>query len=241
MANNELALEGGQGVHNMKTKVWGNPEKAKVLVIGHDPGLQRSSMIAEYSLFADYFYRSQPIQKRELAKYRLAQKMYDCIKELTSGWYSDDDVLITNLCNEVLTSSPPHKINYIPLREAREGLKAIRTLLKDSSVKLIFPMSQQVNYWLQELGFYNTDTKFIEKSEPKYSGVESEQPYYQPRQSGVFKDICGNKYIVDGKYYLFPILHVKSYPLKGRFITYHENYENCKRIVREVIDSTGEK
>lgn len=105
----------------IKTKPWENPEKAKILVIGHDPGLQNSPTIADYCLFADYHFRPQPSQKRERAKYRLAQKMYDGIKELTSARYSDDDVLVTNLCNEVLTPSPPNKINYIPLDKALEA------------------------------------------------------------------------------------------------------------------------
>ena len=225
----------------METKIWGNPEKAKILVIGHDPGLQSSQTIAEYSLFTDYHFRPQPSQKRELAKYRLAQKTYDCIKELTMTRYSDDEVLVTNLCNEVLTSSPPHKINYIPLREAREGLEAIRVLLKDSSVKLIFPMSQQVNYWLQKLGFYDTNTTFVEKSEPKKIGVNNKPPYYMPSKPGAFKEICGNKYLVNNQYYLFPILHVKTYPLTGKFLVYKENYEHCRKEVRELIHSLKEK
>ena len=221
----------------MKTKIWGNHEKAKILVIGHDPGLQRSSTIANYCFFADYYFRSKPSNASELAKYQLADSLFSCIRDLTSEQFLDDEVLITNLCNEELPPSPKGKTNYIPRDKAEEGLKVIKKSLNVSSIKLIFPMSQQVNYWLQKLGFYSTDTKFLEKSEPKLFGVESEQPYYQPRQSGIFKDICGNKYIVEGKYYLFPILHVKSYPLKGRFITYYENYTNCKKVVKEVINS----
>jgi len=222
----------------MKTKIWGNPEKAKILVIGHDPGLQNSPTIADYCLFADYHFRPQPSQKREQAKYQLAQKMYDCIKELTSGRDSDDDVLVTNLCNEVLTPSPPNKINYIPLGKAKEGLKAIRVLLKNSDITLIFPMSQQVNYWLQKLGFYGTNTAFVEKSEPKKIGVNNKPPYYAPSKSGAFKEICGNKYLVNNQYYLFPILHVKSYPLEDNLLTtYGENYTNCVREIGSLINS----
>lgn len=221
----------------MKTKTWGNPEKAKILVIGHDPRLQNSPTIAGYCLFADYRFRPQPSQKRERAKYRLAQNMYDCIKELTSGRYSDDEVLVTNLCNEILTSSPPNKINYIPLSKAKEGLKAIRVLLKNSDITLIFPMSQQVNYWLQKLGFYSTNTAFVEKSEPKKIGANNKPPYYTPSKSGAFKEICGNQYMADNQYYLFPILHVKNYPLKGNFQIYKENYENCKKEILLTLSS----
>ena len=39
------------------TKPW-IPENPKALVIGHDPRLNRSDTIAEYSLFADYYFQS---------------------------------------------------------------------------------------------------------------------------------------------------------------------------------------
>ncbi|MFC1902361.1 hypothetical protein ACFLX3_05510 [Chloroflexota bacterium] len=204
---------------------------------GHDPGLQQSSTIADYCFFADYYFQPKPNRKSELCKYKLAEALYSYIRRLTDGQISDDKVLITNLCNETLPSSPKGKTNYIPLEEAEAGLKAIRTLLKDSSVKLIFSMSQQVNYWLQKLGFYGTDTGFLDKSEPKENGIKSKPSYYSPGKSGAFKEICGNKYVVDNQYYLFPILHVKNYPLEGNFLTYEENYSNCKTEAGRLIDS----
>ncbi len=221
----------------MKTKVWGNPEKTKILVIGHDPGLQQSPTIADYCFFADYYFQPKPKRKSELSKYKLAEACYRYTRKLTAGQISDDKVLITNLCNETLPPSPKGKTNYIPLEEAEAGLRAIRALIKDSSVKLIFPMSQQVNYWLQKLDFYTTCTAFLEKSEPKEIGAKNKPPYYAPRNSGAFKEICGNKYVANNQYYLFPILHVKSYPLKSNFLTYEENYSNCITEVGILIDA----
>lgn len=221
----------------MKTKIWGNPERTRILVIGHDPGLQSSPTIADYCFFADYYFQPEPSRSSELSKYRLAESLFNCIRDLTTGLFSDDKILITNLCNETLPPSPKGKTNYIPSEEAEAGLKAIRALLQHSSARIIFPMSQQVNYWLQKLGFYHTDTTFVERSEPRELGVNNAQPYYSPSKSGAFKDICGNKYVLDGQYYLFPILHVKSYPLKGNFLAYEENYVNCRKGVLEVIDS----
>lgn len=152
--------------HIIKTKPWGNPAKAKILVIGHDPGLQKSSTIAEYCFFADYYFRPKPSKKNELAKYKLTESVFTCIRDLTTGQFRDEEILITNLCNETLIPSPPNKINYIPAEKAEEGLNLIRELLQGSSIKLIFPMAQQVNYWLQRLGFYKTDTTFLEGSVP---------------------------------------------------------------------------
>ena len=222
---------------DVKTKPWGNPEKAKLLVIGHDPGLQQSSAIADYCFFADYYFQPKPNRKSELCKYKLAEALYSYVRRLTDGQISDDKVLITNLCNETLAPSPKGKTNYISPEEAEAGLKAIRTLLKDSSVKLIFPMSQQVNYWLQKLGFYNTATGFLEKAEPTKMGADYMPRYYSPVKSGAFKDICGNKYLANNHYFLFPILHVKSYPLRGKFLVYKENYEHCRKEVRKLINS----
>ena len=221
----------------MKTKPWGDPKTAKILVIGHDPGLQRSQTIAEYCFFADYYFKPKPRQANERAKYDLAASLFSCIRDLTAGQFSDKEVLITNLCNEEVLPSPSGKSNYIPRDMAEKGLKTIRELLVASSVKLILPMSQQVNYWLQKLGFYSTNTKFLENSEPQLSSIGSEQPYYQPRETKAFKEICGKKYIADGKYYLFPILHIKSYPLKGNFLTYEENYRDCKKDIKQLVGS----
>ena len=221
----------------MTTKIWGNPEKAKVLVIGHDPGLQRSPTIANYCFFADYYFQPKPSSSSELSKYKLAESLFNCIRDLTAGQFSDDKILIINLCNETLVPSPKGRTNYITREKAEDGLRTIRNLLEESKVKLIFAMSQQVNYWLQQLGFYDTDTQFLQMSEPKEIGTYNKQPYYQPKKTGAFKEICGNKYMADNQYYLFPILHIKSYPPKGNFLTYKENYTNCITEVEALINS----
>ncbi len=199
--------------------------------------MQKGQTIADYCFFTDYFFQPKPSRRSELSKYKLAKSLFHCIRDLTAGHISDDKILITNLCNETLPSSPKGKINYIPPEEAEAGLGAIRALLKDSSVKLIFPMSQQVNYWLQKLGFYSTGTPFLDKSEPKEIGVKNKPPYYSSRKSGAFKEICGSKYMVSNQYHLFPILHVKNYPLKGKFLAYKGNYSNCIAEVGVLTDS----
>jgi hypothetical protein len=212
---------------NTETQAWGDPTRAKVLVIGHDPRLQRSSTIASYCFFADYYFRPRPSKGNDLKKYQLAESLYLCIGELTGGYFYDKEILITNLCNKALKPAPPRKTVYIPQNEAEEGLRNIEALLKASSVQLIFAMSQQVNYWLQRLQFYDANSKYLEEAQPKERGVNSEQAYYEPKKPGAFKLICGQKYTAGSKYFLFPILHVKNYPLKGKFLIYQQNYLNC--------------
>lgn len=218
------------------TKPWGSPDKAKVLVIGHDPRLQGSSTLATYCLFADYYFRPKPTERRELAKYQLAEALFNCVKDLTGGRISDDEVLVTNLCNAALPRPLDRRIVFIPEEKAEKGLKEIRVLLAGSNIKLVFPMSQQVNYWLQVLGFFPANAGFVEESKPKEIGIKNVLPYYEPRKGRAFKRICGQKFIADDQYYLFPILHVKSYPLKGNFCVYEEDYVSCRMEVRRVID-----
>ena len=222
---------------NIATKPWGDRGKAKVLVIGHDPRLQKPNTIASYCFFADYYFGDRPAQKNELAKYQLAESLFACIRDLTGGRIADDELLITNLCNEALDRAPKGKIVYISQEKAEKGLADIRALLKGSHIKIVFPMAQQVNYWLQKLGFYSADAQFLEKAEPKEIGKNNEPPYYQPEQTGAFKLICGKMYqSTDNEYRVFPILHIKNYPLKGKFLaTYGPNYALCKRLVGEAL------
>jgi len=220
---------------NLETKVWGDPIKAKVLVVGHDPRLQRSSTIADYCFFADYYFKPRPSKRNELKKYQLAGSLFSYIRELTGGYFHDDEIIITNLCNKALPPTPPNRTVYIPRDKAEDGLRNIKALLKVSNIHLIFAMSQPVNYWLQKLKFYAANPAFLEAAEPKENGVNSDAPYYEPKRAGAFKMIFGQKYVADGQYILFPILHVKAYPLKGNFLVYHENYLNCIRECKRLL------
>ena len=104
----------------------------------------------------------------------------------------------------------------MPQREAEAGIAAIREILSCSQVELIFAMSEQVNYWLQSLGFYEAVPEFLRRAEPTPKGLAHEPPYYAAKESGAFQLICGQRYTVGGAT-LFPILHVKNRPLRGPF------------------------
>ncbi len=185
----------------------------KVFVIGHDPRLQKSDSIAEYCFFADYFFKAVPIRTSELAKYKLAENLYSYVGWLTSHRYTAEQVLITNLCNQALKHAPKGKTVFISEEFAKDGLKEILKILSTSpKIELILAMSQQVNYWLQKLGFYSSSKDYLEKSEPKAKAAKL--GYYEPRQPSPFLEICGNKYIAGGKP-LYPVLHLKQFPLKA--------------------------
>jgi len=76
----------------MQTKHFcaGDLSKARVLVIGHDPRLQKSETQAEYALFANYFFKSTPTYRGDPAKYRLAEAVFKYISYLTSNKYVAD-------------------------------------------------------------------------------------------------------------------------------------------------------
>jgi len=132
------------------------------------------------------------------------------------------------LCNDVLEHAPRRKTVLIPEQKAKEGLQHIRKVLAQSQIECIFPMSLQVNYWLQQLGFYYSTKTFLTYSEPQKAGLISKEKYYTAKKAGTFLEICGNKYVADNQYPLFPILHIKQYPLKGRLIAYADNYKRLK-------------
>lgn len=216
----------------MDTQPYGNPRTARILVIGHDPRLQQTDTLASYCLFADYYFKPVPRLRSERAKYDLAAALFDYVLFLTNNRFSAEQVMVTNLCNRSLPHAPPSKTVFIPEHEAREGLTAIRRLLAESTIEIIFAMSVQVNYWLQALGFYTTPTTFVVASRPKPVGTQHDPPYYEPLKQHTFQMICGNKYVADNKYLLFPILHVKQWPLRRGFVkAYGAAYINCRNTL----------
>ncbi len=213
----------------------GSITDAKVLVIGHDPSLQDSDTQAAYAFFADYRFCPMLTKKSEQAKYDFAAAAYNYAMHLTSGMFSVDQIIFTNLCNHSLPHAPKNKTVYIPETAAREGIAEIRELLRASEVRVIFAMSQQVNYWLQKLDFCTPVRSFLAAAAPTERGCLNQPPYYQPRSSGAFQLICGQVLQAEGKP-LLPVLHVKNWPLKGAFLrTYGEAMDGCVGLVRELV------
>lgn len=215
-------------------KVFGDPTKAKILVIGHDPALQKSDTIAEFCFFADYYFKEKPKSVAELRKYGLASALFNYIEDLTEGRYSSEQILITNLCNEQL----PHLRGttvLIPREKALQGIREIRSLLAMSEIEWVFAMSQQVNYWLQELGFCPATPQYLADARPKDTGLKNNPPYYKPQRGKAFLQICGNPYTVDNERILFPILHVKNWPLPANFRPYEPCYARYRNTFHTLL------
>lgn len=200
---------------------------SKVLLIGHDPRLQSSDTIAEYALFADYFFKGQLKNRSDKSKFDFARKSFEQIMEITNKRYRAEEIYVTNLCNESLPHAPKGKTVLIPGTIAKEGVERIKGIIKrNSSIEIIFPMSQQVNYWFQRYGLYRTDTAFVENAQPKQKGIDNNHPYYEPMRQRAFLDICCEVYTLKTGQRIIPILHTKQY---GHLLAYMHKYERLKQ------------
>lgn len=214
----------------MQIQDWKPTKEPKALLIGHDPRLQTSNTIAEFALFANYYFVSNIKDRSFKSKYGLAASAFNQITSITNGKIKPDEVYVTNLCNSALSHAPKGKTVYIPKEKALEGFdNIIRILSENPTIEYIFPMSLQVNYWLQSFGFYDSENSFKEKSVPKPTGVKNIFPYYEATQKRTFLMICGNRYkVIGSERIVIPILHAKCFPLSDRFKEYIPVYESIR-------------
>jgi len=216
----------------------GDISNAKVMVIGHDPRLRRSDTVATYALFADYFFRPVPIKASEKAKYQLAEALFSYIGILTCFHYPAYQIAVTNLCNNALPHAPKGKTVLIPQEEAAVGLAEIEDILSNSNIELVFPMSLQVNYWLQQLVFFSGPEEFLQAAQPTHRGVESKPPYYQPSAARAFTLVCGHRFKTRDGRDVYPVLHVKNWPLREPFKrAYKDAYLLCINQIKERLSN----
>lgn len=215
----------------MKTLDWKPKEhNPRALLIGHDPRLQNSDTQAEYVLFANYFFDKTIKDRAFKSKYGLATSAFNQITNITNGKIKPEEIYITNLCNSALPHAPIGKTVYIPEYKAIAGVENIkRIIVENQSIEYIFPMSLQVNYWLQNLGLFYSNDEFIEKSTPKTIGIQKKPPYYEPQGKSPFLMICGNRYkVTGGTQIVIPILHAKCFPLNKQLVAYRPKYESIR-------------
>ncbi|MBP8993836.1 MAG: hypothetical protein KBG30_08500 [Bacteroidales bacterium] len=212
----------------MKTLDWKPKEhNPRALLIGHDPRLQNSDTQAEYVLFANYFFDKTIKDRAFKSKYGLATSAFNQITNITNGKIKPEEIYITNLCNSALPHAPKGKTVYIPEDKALAGVENIKRIIEENpSIEYIFPMSLQVNYWLQKLGLYQSSAEFVVISTPKTIGIQHEPPYYEPTGKSPFLLICGNRFqVTGGTQTVIPILHAKCFPLNKQFRAYEPAYE----------------
>jgi hypothetical protein len=215
----------------MQTLDWKTQEHTPIaLLIGHDPRLQNSDTQAEYVLFANYYFDKNIRDRAFKRKYGLAASAFNQISHITNGKIKPEEIYITNLCNSALPHAPKNKTVYIPEDKAIAGVENIKKIIEENpSIEYLFPMSLQVNYWLQRLGLYQSNTEFVVESTPKTIGIQNESPYYEPIGKSPFLLICGNRYrVTGGTQTVIPILHAKCFPLNKQFKAYEPAYERMR-------------
>jgi hypothetical protein len=195
----------------------GDLSAATILLIGHDRRLRRSDALANAPFFADYFLQPVPRQRSDFAKYKLAEALFAYIGAITSFRYPASAIAITNLCNTPRRRPAHGKTVFISAEDAQAGVEHIHSILKQARIRLIFAMSQQVNYWLQELKFCDVNSDYLQRAAPRAKGIESRPPYYEPRKPGAFPLICGKRRTSSAGVPLYPIVHVRSWPFDSRY------------------------
>jgi hypothetical protein len=217
-------------------KPFGDPGRATIMVIGHDPRLQRSDAEADVALFMDYLLRPTPTRPSEARKYELAQAVVDYVAVLAGREVRLDELYVTNLCNEFLPHAGAGATVLIPDAQARRGVAELTRTVAAGRFRVILPMSQQVFYRLCQLGFLDDRPELVK---PFMSGArpdakEAARGAYRATGKAPFVPVCGQRFHHCGVP-VIPVVHVKNWPLKGRFAGYQVPMETAKRETRGAL------
>jgi hypothetical protein len=127
---------------NVKTvKPFGDTSTATILIIGHDPRLQRSQAEASVAFFLDYLARPRPTSPAEARKYDLAQALWEYANELAGRTLPLAELYVTNLCNEFLEHTPGSGTVLIPDDKAQQGVQEIVQTAAARNFKVILPIA----------------------------------------------------------------------------------------------------
>ncbi len=220
----------------MKTADWPSVVGTQVLLIGENSTLQWKDEVLEHAMFLDYYFRHAPYDLGERSRYSEARTIFESLEEMTSGTCRPEQVHGTLLSNDILARPPRGKHIFVPEKAAREGLAHIKKLLeRHPSIKYIFVMGLQTNYYLQKFGFYSSGEvteEFIRGAEPRRIGMQSYNQFYQPVNAKPFRQVCFKRYRATHfpSVEVIPILPVKSYPLAGSDLNnFGESFEELKK------------
>jgi len=217
-------------------KPFGNVNTAAILVIGHDPRLQRSQAGAEVAFFLDYLVRPRPSSRSEARKCDLAQAVRDYVNELADREVPLAELYVTNLCNRFLEHTPGSGTVLIPDDLARRSVERIAQVVAAGHFRVILPMAVQPFYHLCRLGFIDGDSElvmhFVAAARPRAS--KAKQGIYEQTRSGSFLTVCGQRFH-HRDVPVVPIVHVKQWPLKARMVRYVEPMQRAEQHIRATL------
>ncbi|MBE9513835.1 MAG: hypothetical protein IMY83_02205 [Chloroflexi bacterium] len=221
----------------MKTaKPFGDVNTATILVIGHDPRLQRGKAEAEFAFFFDYLTRPRPGSRPEAKKYDLAQAVVDYAGELAGREVALTELYVTNLCNQFLDHAPGSGTVLIPVILAQRGVEQIVQTVAAGQFKVIIPMAVQTFCHLCKQGFLDEESElvkdFVQAARPQPN--KAEEGIYQQSGRAPFLAVCGHRFHHCGVP-VVPVVHVKQWPLKPRMVRYTEPMERAQRQISQLV------
>jgi len=212
---------------------FGDPATARVFVVGHDPRLQRSEAQAETVFFLDYLEPGRPTSAREAAKYDLASAAVEYMQYLTGGEVPLADMYFTNLCNEFLPHPQRGGTVLIPEQVADRGIAEIEKALRQGKPQVMIPMSLQVFYHLARSGFVAMEERererFLRQAAPKPK--QAQLGAYVQSTPRTFLGVCGRQFL-HSSVPVVPAVHVKAWPLRGRFMAYESAMQSAAAIIK---------
>ncbi len=222
-----------------QTQPFGDIHRATVMVIGHDPRLQRSDAQAGVAFFLDYLARPLPRLSSERRKYDLAHSLWDYVSDLAGAAVPLAELYVTNLCNEFLPRSVERGTVLIPDDAAVRGVALIAQAVSAGRFRVILPMGQQTFYHLCRLHFVDDNAElvagFVAGARPR--GDKAVRGICEPVGRYAFVAVCGRMFHHRGVP-VVPILHVKNWPLKPALVRYAEPMQTARRNIRAATTAT---
>ena len=217
-------------------KPFGDLETAKIMVIGHDPRLQRTQTQADVAFFMDYLKDVALRSRSEARKYGLAKAVWDYVADLAGGLVALSALYVTNLCNEFLEHVPGSGTVLIPDEKARQGVEAITRTIASGNLRVILPMAVQPFYHLCRLGFLDEDSEVIKEfiAGARPDPAKAARGIYVQGGRAPFLAVCGHRFHHRGVP-VIPVVHVKQWPLKPRMVRYTEPMQRARQQVQAVL------
>jgi hypothetical protein len=215
---------------------FGDLDTADILVVGHDPRLQRSDSEAEFAFFFELLTRP-PKTRGDVQKKALALAVCRYVDWLAGRRVSQDRLYVTNLCNEFLVRQAKGVI-YIPEAQAQRGVRAITEAVSRGRFQVILPMAEQTFYWLCRLGFVDQADErvedFVRNAWPREDKAKA--GIYVKTGKAPFVSVCGQRFHHAGVP-VIPVLHVNrwQWPLPPRWQRYRPGMEHARATVRQAL------
>ncbi len=215
---------------------YGDLCTATILVIGHDPRLQRSGARAKQAFFFEFLADPPPPPGPAARKYGLARAVWSYVECLAGRAVALPELYVTNLCNQFLEHIPGAGTVLIDDPLADRGVEEIRQVVAAGHFRVILPMAVQTFYHLCRTGFVEGQAELVSRflcaAHPRES--KAREGLYETVGRAPFLAACGQSFHHRGVP-VVPIVHVKQWPLKARLARYQGPMQRAQKLVQEAL------